>query len=72
MVDLSKPLHRDVMAQLRSAHAREILGAVIPDSDDVERMGVVRDVVSSFAPGSRGALAYQSLWWDVRRRLGAA
>jgi chromosome partitioning protein len=70
MVDLNKDLHREVMAQLRSAYPVTILGAVIPTADEVERMGDVRDVVSAFAPGSRGALAYQALWWDVRRRLG--
>ncbi|HUO73290.1 MAG TPA: ParA family protein [Solirubrobacteraceae bacterium] len=69
MIEVRKSLHREVMAQLRKAHAVTMLGAAIPSADEVERMGVMRDVVASFAPGSRAALAYQALWWDVRRRL---
>ncbi len=57
------------MAQVRGVHSVEMLGAAIPAADEVERMGVERDVVAAFAPQSRGALAYQALWWDVRRRL---
>jgi hypothetical protein len=32
-------------------------------------MGVERDVVAAFAPGSPATTAYRALWWDVRRRL---
>jgi hypothetical protein len=46
-----------------------MLGAAIPSADEVERMGVERDVVAAFAPGSPAAAAYEALWWDVRRRL---
>jgi hypothetical protein len=46
-----------------------MLGAAIPACDEVERMGVDRTVVGELAPGSRGALAYQALWLDIRRRL---
>jgi cellulose biosynthesis protein BcsQ len=69
MVDVRKQLHREVMAQVRGVHSVEMLGAAIPAADEVERMGVERDVVAAFAPQSRGALAYQALWWDVRRPL---
>ncbi len=46
-----------------------MLGAAVPSDDEIERMGVERDVVAAFAPGSPGALAYQALWLDIRRRL---
>jgi cellulose biosynthesis protein BcsQ len=69
MLEVRKELHREVMAQLRSVHGVTMLGAGIPAADEVERMGVERDVVASFAPGSRAALAYEALWWDVSRRL---
>jgi cellulose biosynthesis protein BcsQ len=69
MVEVRKSLHREVMARLRATHPRAMLGAAIPACDEVERMGVDRTVVGELAPGSRGALAYQALWWDVRRRL---
>jgi chromosome partitioning protein len=70
MVEVRKSLHREVMAQLRTAHKVTMLGAAIPSADEVERMGVMRDVVAAFAPDSRAAHAYQALWWDVRRRVG--
>ena len=70
MVEVRKSLHREVMARLRAAHVT-MLGAAIPAADEIERMGVERNVVGVFAPGSRAALAYEALWWDVRRRLRA-
>lgn len=70
MVEVRKSLHREVMAKLRAAHVT-MLGAAIPSADEVERMGVDRTVVAEIAPGGRAALAYEALWWDVRRRLGA-
>jgi cellulose biosynthesis protein BcsQ len=70
MVEVRKSLHREVMAELRRAHALSLLGAAIPAADEIERMGVERDVVAAFAPRSRAAIAYEALWLDVRRRLG--
>ncbi len=72
MVDISRTLHREVMARLRSTHQVTMLGAAIPASEDVERMGEERDPVSVFAPFSVAAMSYEALWWDLRRRLGAA
>ncbi len=69
MVEVRKSLHRQVMAELRASHTVTLLGAAVPAADEVERMGVERDVVAAFAPHSRAALAYEALWWDVRRRL---
>ncbi|MGI8414594.1 MAG: ParA family protein [Solirubrobacteraceae bacterium] len=70
MVEVRKSLHREVMARLRAEHPTTMLGAAVPASDEVERMGVQRDVVASFAPGGRAAMAYEALWYDVRARLG--
>jgi cellulose biosynthesis protein BcsQ len=69
MVEVRKSLHRQVMARVRAEHAFQMLGAAVPSADEVERMGEERAVVADFAPTSRAALAYQALWWDVRRRL---
>jgi cellulose biosynthesis protein BcsQ len=69
MVEVRKSLHRAVMARVRAAHSFQMLGAAIPSADEVERMGEERTAVAAFAPGSRAALAYEALWWDVRRRL---
>jgi cellulose biosynthesis protein BcsQ len=69
MVDGRKRLHRDVMERLRTEHA-SVLGAAIPASAEVERMGLERTVLAGFAPRGRAARAYEALWADVRRRLG--
>lgn len=71
MVEVRKSLHREVMAQLRGMHHVTMLGAAVPSADEVERMGLERNVVAMFAPGSRAALAYDALWWDIQRRLRA-
>ena len=70
MVDVGRPLHRALMAQLRAEHPRQVLGAAIPVDEDVERMGTERTAVVELAPGSRAAMAYAALWWDVRARTG--
>jgi cellulose biosynthesis protein BcsQ len=57
------------MNRLRSVHGVSMLGAGIPASEVVERMGEERDPVSAFAPASPAALSYEALWLDVRRRL---
>ena len=69
MVEVRKSLHRQVMARVRAEHSFQMLGAAIPSADEVERMGEERSVVAAFAPGSRGAISYEALWWDVRRRV---
>jgi chromosome partitioning protein len=71
MVEVRKSLHRQVMARVRAEHSFQMLGAAIPSADEVERMGEERTVVAEFAPGSRGAMSYEALWWDVRRRVRA-
>jgi chromosome partitioning protein len=71
MVEVRKSLHRQVMARVRAEHSFHMLGAAIPSADEIERMGEERAVVAAFAPGTQGALAYEALWWDVRRRLRA-
>jgi cellulose biosynthesis protein BcsQ len=71
MVDVRRSLHRTVMARMREIRRLTMLGAAIPQADEVERMGEERSPVAVFAPGSRAAISYQALWWDVQRRLGA-
>ena len=69
MVDGRKKLHREIMERLRAERAN-VLDTAIPASTVVERMGVERDVIASFAPRSKAALAYEALWSEVRGRLG--
>ncbi|MDQ6822397.1 MAG: ParA family protein [Actinomycetota bacterium] len=68
MVDARKKLHREIMAQLR-AERPNVLSATIPNSAEIERMGIKRDVVAAWAPDGRAAMAYRALWRDVRDRL---
>ena len=68
MVDGRKRLHREVMDRLRGQWAG-VLEAAIPASAEIERMGLERDVVASYAQAGKAALAYRGLWSDVRRRL---
>jgi cellulose biosynthesis protein BcsQ len=68
MVDGRKKLHREVMERLRSERT-DVLEAAIPASVEVERMGVERDAIATFAPGGRAAPAYGALWQELRRRL---
>ena len=70
MVDGRKRLHKDVMRDM-AAEYPELLAAVIPASADVERMGAKRTVIAEFAPRSRGAVAYESLWRELQTRLAA-
>jgi cellulose biosynthesis protein BcsQ len=69
MVEVGRPMHRNEMARLRGAHHLTMLGAGVPDSEDVERMGEERDPVGAFAPASPAAMAYEALWLDIQRRL---
>ena len=68
MVDRRRRLHREVIAQLREQWP-DVLASEIPSSAEIERMGPRRAVVASYAPGGKAALAYRSLWDEVRGRL---
>jgi chromosome partitioning protein len=68
MVDGRKRLHREVMEALAARHP-DMLHTAIPAAADVERMGLYRTALTEFAPRSRAALAYRSLWHEVRERL---
>ena len=68
MVDRRKSLHNEIVATLRAGHP-ELLHAQIPSATEVERMGVHRDVVVSFAASTKIARAYHDLWAEVLLRL---
>ncbi len=71
MVDKRKKLHREVCAYAR----REELGFLeteIPYSSAVERMGIERRPLGTFAAGDKAAVAYRSLWEEIRGRLDEA
>ena len=69
MVDRRKRLHLDIIEQMPQEHP-EVLSAHIPYASDVERMGIHREPLGSFARRSVAGKAYQALWQEVERRLG--
>jgi cellulose biosynthesis protein BcsQ len=68
MVDRRKKLHRDLSDSFRTKFDR-VLQNTIPYSSDVERMGVERKPVNSFAPRSTAATSYRQLWAEIRQNL---
>jgi chromosome partitioning protein len=68
MVDRRKKLHRE-LAEAAATQFPGILGAAIPYTAHVERMGIERQPVPVFAPRSQAARAYGSLWAEVAAHL---
>jgi chromosome partitioning protein len=67
MVDARKRMHREVMQALSSEH--DVLSTAVPNTSDVERMGLYRTVVDRFAPRRPAARAYRALWQEIRQEL---
>lgn len=68
MVDRRKKLHREIIAAL-AAGMPAMLSSEIPYCSDVEKMGIHRRALPDFASNSRGALAYEALWMEIRQRI---
>jgi cellulose biosynthesis protein BcsQ len=68
MVDRRKRLHRELIDEVGRARP-EVLDIQVPASTDVERMGVHRAPLFTFAPRSRSAVAYRELWKATEARL---
>jgi cellulose biosynthesis protein BcsQ len=69
MVDRRKRLHRELVESARGKR-RPVLEGAIPASTDVERMGVHRAALVTFAPRSVAARAYVGLWEEISERVG--
>ena len=69
MVDRRKRMHLEIMAQMPT-HYPEVLESTIPYASDVEKMGIERAPLGSYAPGCKASRAYRELWEEVRRRVG--
>ena len=65
MVDRRKKLHREIVEEL-SAKRDGVAQTPIPAAAIIENMSVERSPVSSFAPSSAAAKAYEALWAEVR------
>lgn len=67
-VDLRKRMHRE-LAAVPELQGEAFLRTVIPSASVVERMGVERAPLPSFAPSAPAALAFVALWREVSERL---
>ncbi len=68
MVDKRKNLHREIIATLPK-EIPALLSSQIPYASEVEKMGIHRAPLASFAERSRGAQAYQTLWNEIQERI---
>lgn len=71
MVDRRKRMHLEMMEQLPKTYP-EMLHSHIPYASDVERMGVHRAPLGSYAPRSVAGLAYQALWEELEQGLASS
>lgn len=68
MVDRRKTIHRELVESL-PRDSEHVLPVVVPYSTLVERMGVERAPIATFAARSVAALAYGELWKGVSAAL---
>ena len=68
MVDRRKQMHR-LIVERPPTFKPPILQSYIPYASEVERMGVHRAPICDFAPHSRAAQCYQSMWDEVKAIL---
>jgi chromosome partitioning protein len=68
MADRRKLLHREIV-DYPPDDMTGLLGTAIPYTSEVERMGVFRAPLGSFAGRSWSAQCYEQLWADVKRQL---
>lgn len=66
MVDDRNKLHLKTSSLLEEK-INGLLQTHIPLLPEIELMGLKREPVGAFAPQSRGAQAFQSLWWEINQ-----
>jgi chromosome partitioning protein len=65
MVDRRKKMHHALMAAI-SGKFSGVLKSEIPYLSVIEQMGVYREPVGAFSPGSIASKAYQGLWQQIQ------
>jgi chromosome partitioning protein len=68
MIDRRRTVHREVAAALAQAWPR-LLATQVPNVATVERMGVERAPLATFAPSARGTIALRDLWAEIAAQL---
>ncbi len=69
MVQRQKKLHQDTMKRMKKRY-RRFMNTPIPFSSDIEKMGIHRAPVGSFAGKRPAAQAYDALWQELRGKIG--
>jgi len=68
MVDRRKKMHHELMAMVLKEF-NGILPSSIPYLAQIEQMGIQREPVAAFAPGSAAARSYQDLWTKIQETM---
>lgn len=70
MVQKQKKLHTDTMKKLKKRYPA-FLTDFIPSSTDIEKMGIYRAPVLSYAGRQSSAKAYNKIWKSIEEKLSA-
>ena len=68
MVDLHKKMHRELMVAT-SKGFNHVLKSFIPYLAEIGKMGIHREPVAVFSPGSTASKAYENLWDKVQKDI---
>ena len=68
MVDIRKSMHKETMETYFKEESN-ILKTIIKYSSDIEKMGIELAPLPAFAPNSKSALAYKTLWKEIKRKI---
>jgi cellulose biosynthesis protein BcsQ len=71
MVDRHKKMHRELMAKAPET-LTNVLDSAIPYLAEVERMGLRREPVVRYSPGSTASKSYRDLWDKVQEMVRSA
>ena len=71
MVQGIKSLHGEVMGEMTRASPGRFTRATIPFASGIERMGLARAPLLATAPNRRAGRAYQALFDEIEKRIGA-
>jgi len=69
MVQHQKKLHSETITRMHKLYKNSFLETIVPFSTDVEKMGVHRAPVMTYARSRPAAKAYQALWQEIQQRI---
>ncbi len=69
MVQKRKSLHAETKKRMRKDHGKAFMGTPIPFSTDIEKMGVHRAPVETFASRKEAAKAYRAFFDELQGRI---